>query len=48
MCCKLLIAGGGGGVGYVMSAGFVLQQWYIPAEHQTNLTQNSHFKEWIL
>ena len=37
-----------GGVGDVIQAGLVLQQDYIPGEHHTNLTQNSHFKQCFL
>ena len=35
------------GEGDVITAGLVLQQGYIPAEHHTNLTQSSHFKQCI-
>jgi len=34
--------------GDIIQAGLVLQQGYIPGEHHTNLTQNSHFKQCIL
>jgi len=37
----MLLAAAAGG-GDVILAGLVLQQGYIPAEHHTNLTQNSH------
>jgi len=44
----LLVAAAAGGGGSVIQGGLVLQQGYIPAEHHTNLTQNSHFKQCIL
>ena len=49
VCHKLLAAAvvvaagvAGGGGGDIIQAGLVLQQGYIPGEHYTNLTQNSH------
>ena len=45
--CVLFVGVGGGGEGDVIQAGLVLQQGYIPAEHHTNLTQSSRFKQCI-
>jgi hypothetical protein len=50
VCHKLLAAvavvvaawAAGDGGGDVIQAGLVLQQGYIPGEHHTNRTQNSH------